>query len=258
MTRRYTIALVGIDGAGKTTQARWLADWLTAQRQPADYLQNASGRRWLSRLAQRFGRADGTDLVGPTGVLVTETVLRFLAIARSRLRARLHGHVAVMDRYALCQYAMIRARAGGGTRGERFARFMLGGFPEPDLVCFLAVPPHEACRRVAVRATDHEELADLVAADAAYHSLPEAARMVEIDAAGSPIEVQARIRAAVAVRLPDLAPTTHPAPEATIEPAVGPAVEPADESPAANPVVVVASTRFPLTRRTDDPERIAA
>jgi hypothetical protein len=42
------IALVGIDGSGKTTQAHRLAATLTAQGTPATYWQNAAGRRWFA------------------------------------------------------------------------------------------------------------------------------------------------------------------------------------------------------------------
>jgi dTMP kinase len=188
------VALVGVDGAGKTTQARMLADWLTARGIPADYRQNAGGRRWFGRLARRLRRRDADDLLGRRGMLLVEAALRWLAIAWALLRARQRGRVAVMDRYSCCQYASIRARGG---RGERLARRFFGVFPEPDLTCFLELAPGEAYRRIEARGTDHEDIGHLAAADAAYRSLPETAGFVVIDASAPPAEVAEQLRRAV-------------------------------------------------------------
>jgi dTMP kinase len=214
------VALVGIDGAGKTTQARELAAWLTTHGVPADYWQNAGGRRWFGRLAQRLGRRDAEELLGRQGLLTVEAVLRWLAIARALLRSRLRGRVAVMDRYSYCQYASIRAHRG---RGERFARLLYGLFPRPDVVCYLAVPPALAQERVRRRGTDDEELGFLVAFDAGYRSLPEAARLTVLDAAGTPAQVQAALRAVLAPRLPAALAPTAPA----VLPVAAPARTPA-------------------------------
>jgi dTMP kinase len=192
------VAVVGIDGAGKTTQAHDLAVWLTAQGRPADYWQNAGGRRWFGRLARRFGRRDAQGLLGVHGMLLVESALRFLAIARALLRSRLRGRIAVMDRYACCQYASIRAHHG---RRERFARHLFGLFPAPDVTFFLAVPPGCAYARVETRGTDHESLAYLAAADAAYRSLPEAAEFVVVDATGNLESVQRALRSRVPAAL---------------------------------------------------------
>jgi hypothetical protein len=49
------IALVGIDGSGKTTQAQRLAAWLTESGTPALYALNAGGRRWLNSSSASAG-----------------------------------------------------------------------------------------------------------------------------------------------------------------------------------------------------------
>src|SRR3954469_17696039 len=100
-----TVALVGIDGSGKTTQAHRLADDLAASGLPAVYRRNAGGRRWFGRLATRFGRADADALLGPRLMLFVESLLRWLSILRTLLRRAVTGEIAVMDRYAVCQYA---------------------------------------------------------------------------------------------------------------------------------------------------------
>jgi thymidylate kinase len=197
---RRVVAIVGIDGAGKTTQARLLTAWLAACGHPADYWQNAGGRRWFGRFAQIFGRRDAQALLGVGGMLFVESVLRWLAIARALIRSRLRRHIAVMDRYSWCQYASIRAHAAQSLRRERRARWFYGLFPEPDITVFLAVTPGRAHDRVEARGTDHEDPHDLAASDAAYRSLPEARRFVVIDANREPAAVQRDLRAAVAAR----------------------------------------------------------
>jgi dTMP kinase len=196
--RAAVIALVGIDGSGKTTQAHLLAAWLTVSGIPAAYWQNAGGRRWFGRLAHRFGRPDAQALLGRRLMLTVEAVLRWLAIARALVWSRLTGRVAVMDRYAPCQYASIRAHGAGR---ERLARLAYRLFPPPEVTFFLAVPPEEAYRRIELRGADHERYAFLTAAAAAYEALPEAETFVRIDATGPPGAVQEELRRALRPRL---------------------------------------------------------
>ena len=105
-----TVALVGIDGSGKTTQAHRLATDLAAAGLPARYRRNAGGRHWFGRLAGWFGKEDAEQLLGVRTMLGVESVLRWFAIARTQLRRSLRQEIAVMDRYAVCQYASLRAR----------------------------------------------------------------------------------------------------------------------------------------------------
>jgi dTMP kinase len=193
-----SVALVGIDGSGKTTQAHRLAATLSEAGVPARYVQNAGGRHWIGRQVQRFGFRDAEQVLGRRGMLLVESVLRWLAIARSRLTSRLHRDVLVMDRYAVCQYASIRAHGG---RSERLARLTYGLFRDPDVTLYLAVSPPEAHRRVEARGIDQESLTYLVAADAAYRSLPEHGSMVVVDADGTPDQVATRILGALGVAL---------------------------------------------------------
>src|ERR687889_283331 len=100
-----TVALVGIDGSGKTTQAHRLAGDLAASGLPAVYRRNAGGRHWFGRLAAALGRTDAEDLLGRRLMLVVESMLRWLAILRTLLRRTVTRELTVMDRYAVCQYA---------------------------------------------------------------------------------------------------------------------------------------------------------
>jgi dTMP kinase len=186
-----TVALVGIDGSGKTTQAHRLADELAAQGLPAAYRRNAGGRRWFGRLATKFGRLDGEELLGRPLMLFVESLLRWLAILRTLLRRTVTGELTIMDRYAVCQYASLRARSAS----ERRARLAYRLFPRPDVTFLLAVDPAVAYERIEARGYDHEEMSFLRAADAAYRSLPERRDFVVIDANGTPDDVAAALHA---------------------------------------------------------------
>jgi dTMP kinase len=189
-----TVALVGIDGSGKTTQAHRLADELAAQGLPAAYRRNAGGRRWFGRLATALGRADAEDLLGRRTMLFVESLLRWLSILRTLLRRSVTGELTVMDRYAVCQYASLNARSASPRR----ARLAYRLFPRPDVTFFLAVDPAVAYQRIEARAYDHEEMSYLNAAAAAYRSLPEYDDFVIVDANGTPDQVAADLRAELA------------------------------------------------------------
>lgn len=195
------VALVGVDGSGKTTQARRLADWLAAAGVPARYALNAGGRRWLSRVARRLGRRDARHLLGRRGLLLVEAVLRWLAIARALLLARVGGQVAVMDRYSYCQYVSIRAQSGTADGlAQAVARLAYRLFPRPDLTILLDVDPAVAYQRIERRGTDHESMGFLAAAARAYRQLPESPDFVVVDADPDPDRVTRAVRAEV-VRL---------------------------------------------------------
>jgi dTMP kinase len=197
--RPVTIALVGVDGSGKTTQAHRLADDLSASGLRAYYRRNAGGRRWFGKLAVRLGRADGEDLLGRRLMLLVESVLRWLAILRTLLRRAVTGETVVMDRYAVCQYASLRAR-GARPAAERTARLAYRLFPSPDVTFLLTVDPAIAQDRIEVRGYDSETMAYLRAASAAYRSLPEYQDFVVVDANGTTDQVAGAIRAELARR----------------------------------------------------------
>lgn len=188
------IALVGVDGSGKSTQARALARRLSAGGVPATYFENAGGRPLWNRLARALGRPDGVALFGRTLYPVLEATVRAAAMARTVLVTRLTGRVAVLDRWTWCQDVIMAAR---GDRGRRAVRAAYAIFPRPAVVCFLATAPEVAQERVARRGIDTEELAHLRALDAAYRALPDFPSFVVLDGDGGPDEVAAALDRAV-------------------------------------------------------------
>jgi dTMP kinase len=188
------MALVGIDGSGKTTLAKDLSQWLTAHGVPNKYFENPGGRLAIDRFARRLGRADGRALLGPRLFAAAEAGTRWLAIARGLLVSRVTGRMAVMDRYSFCEFAVLRAR---GEPGEGWVRRFYGCFPKPDATFFILVPPEVAQQRIAIRGYDRESVAYLSALDSAYRSLPEFAGFELLDADAPLEEAKRRLRAAV-------------------------------------------------------------
>ncbi len=181
---------MGIDGSGKTTQGRWLAQWLTEQGQPAQYFKNPAGRMTLDKLARRLGRHNGVELLGRSYFAI-ELLIRWFMIGRALAWSWLRGRTAVMDRYTYCHYALNRAR---GRQGEHWARRILGRYPRPELIFWLTVAPEEAQVRVTKRGYDHEDLDYLRAFAGGYYSLPESKNFIRISATDDPLVVQGQLR----------------------------------------------------------------
>ncbi|MGH8791655.1 MAG: dTMP kinase [Stackebrandtia sp.] len=194
--RRATIAFVGIDGAGKTTQAKRLTLWLSQQGHQVQYRLAANGRRVLGNAARRVGRADSVALLGPRLAIRTETVLRHANLSAAR-----RGRVLVADRYDVCQFARTRMVC---PEMEPWVRRRMGSLPEADLLLYLTVPPETAHARVKSRGIDFEPLERLVALDDAYRSLPESDNFTYVDASAEPDAVTDVVRDKVCTALPQL------------------------------------------------------
>lgn len=189
-----TIAFVGIDGAGKTTQASLLTRQLKQLGRPVTYRLAASGRRAFSRGARRLGHADTISLFGPRFAIRTETWLRY-----ANLRIAQRSYLLISDRYDVCQYARTRIIC---PEIEPWVRRRMEGLRKPTLTLFFDLDPTIAHKRVIQRGIDKESLDDLKALDAAYRSLPEAREFVHVDAAAPIDDVFETIQHEVRRRLP--------------------------------------------------------
>ncbi|WP_110180686.1 AAA family ATPase [Nocardioides solisilvae] len=195
MTSRL-FALVGIDGSGKTTVAKELTRTLGAEpgtrgstrsshsswsprAARVRSFENAGGRPPLNWLARRLGHPDAHAWLGTRRLEAVEQRFRHGVMRTATTWSRLPGdRVAVLDRWAPCQYAAMRARGSDDAPARRrYARL-----PTPDLVVFLDVHPVVARERLVARGRDVDELGWLEAADAAYRSLPEWPTFTVVDA----------------------------------------------------------------------------
>ena len=176
MTARL-IAVEGVDGSGKGTQSRLLADALRSEGRRVALL---SFPRYSETF---FGARIGDFLNGRFGSL--ETVDPFLAallFAGDRLESKpvleaalAENEVVVLDRYVASNVAHQGAKRDGAERAELVRRiehveFALNALPRPDVTVWLDLPVPLATRLIAAKAErDYtEKAADLQEADAAY------------------------------------------------------------------------------------------
>jgi dTMP kinase len=191
-----TVVVLGIDGAGKSTAARALIDAERAAGREAVLVRNPAGRRWLSRVASRLGVE-----VPARWKERFETVVRSVNVLVAHARAALFvrrvrhgaGGLVVMDRHLACQLVLREVR---GLPHGRFLPWLARRLPAPDAVVLLDVPAEAAYARIHARGEDHEPLAYLQAARAAYLGLAATEGWHVIDATQSPARVAEALRRA--------------------------------------------------------------
>lgn len=193
------ISLDGLDGTGKSTQCRLLAEWLRR------------GGRTVTECVDPGGTPVGADLrailLGHRHDIALRTEALLFMASRAELVERVirpalaAGGDIISDRFFLAN-VVYQGHAGGLDPDELWTldRFGTGGL-EPDLTLVLDLPVERAIARRG-READRKERPDRE-----YHErvrqgfLAEAAkrpaRIRVVDAAPSPDAVQAAIRSAV-------------------------------------------------------------
>lgn len=201
------IALEGPEGAGKTTQARLLANRLRGAGHPVVVSREPGGTA--------VGRELRRLVLDPAGcAILPETEALLYAADRSEHVGRVlwpaleTGAVVVCDRFVDSSFAY--QGAGRGLDGEDFRalqRFASHGL-EPDLRLLLDLPVRIGLRR---RFADANGVNRLDAADIAFHERVRAAyrsaataspaAWAVVDAAATPADVARQIESAVWERL---------------------------------------------------------
>lgn len=207
MARARFFSLDGIDGAGKSTQCRLLADWLRTLGYTVVECADPGGTE--------IGAILRTLLLGHRGHMnVTCEALLFMA-SRAQLTAEVirpaleAGSIVIADRFLLAN--VVYQGYGSGMEPDRLydvGRFATGGL-EPDLTFVLDLPPALALERRKVMPDRFEsrgsDFHERVRAGFRTEAERRPERIVLVDASEPTGQIQERIRREVS-RVLD----THP------------------------------------------------
>jgi dTMP kinase len=143
------IALEGPEGAGKSTHARLLSDWLAAHAVEHQLVREPGG----TSAGEQIRRL----LLDPASVLTAECECLLFLASRAELvagvlrPALMHRRVVILDRFFLSTYAyQVRGR-GLPEDGVRSANSLATGGLVPDLTLLLSVSPGTGMGRAARR-----------------------------------------------------------------------------------------------------------
>jgi len=149
------LVLEGLDGAGTTTQAAWLAGWLRAKGREVHLTAEPSRGPVGAMLRQVLGKR----VVGGGGQDFDASAVALLFAAdrldhwASEIGPRLRqGIDVVSDRYVLSSLAYQAASTGDA----RWVEAVNAKAPPADLTLFLAVRPQVALRRRYAASADRE------------------------------------------------------------------------------------------------------
>lgn len=154
-TRGLLIAIEGIDGSGKHTQARTLEHALLSK----GYAVYATGfpqyESWFGNMVGKYlnGEFGPLEAVDPHFSALLYAGDRFEA--KSRIESSLNeGKIVLVDRYVASNLAHQVARASAEKRSEflrwiEHLEYSIYGLPREDLILYLRVPPSQAQKLVA-------------------------------------------------------------------------------------------------------------
>ncbi len=141
------IVFEGIDGAGKTTQARILVRRLRRRGIPCRYFREPSRGRW-GREIKRLALEPGSVTPGRELELFLKD--RRENVGRNVKPALAAGRVVVLDRY---YFSTIAYQGAKGLDPARIRRLNERFAPRPDLVFILDLGPRKGLDRIAGRKT---------------------------------------------------------------------------------------------------------
>jgi dTMP kinase len=186
LARGLLVALEGIDGTGKSTQARRLAGLLAEQGYAVTLLREPTMSPWGRRIREAAAAGDG--VLAPVQQLDLFLLDRRYDVA-AHIRPALAAHqLVLMDRY---YFSTIAYQGALGIDPEDIRRLNEAFAPTPDLVLLLLIPPAQALARIhqargqADNVFEREDY--LTKVDRIYRSLI-GPRVHCVDA-GQPIEV---------------------------------------------------------------------
>lgn len=198
--RGVLITIEGIEGSGKTTQCRFLAEWLKVRGYRVRETSEPDGTA-LGEAVRAFFEKDSVT-PAPLAEVFLFLAARQQHVAEVVRPALERGEVVLSDRYADATLAYQGSGRGVDRHTIRELNTLATGGIQPDLTLLLDLPAEAGMQRLAGRQLDAFERMDL-----AFHqrvrqgyleiASEEKARVVVLRA-DQPVEVlQAEVRAAV-------------------------------------------------------------
>jgi dTMP kinase len=199
MSQGLFIVIEGIDGTGKSTQSKRLAEWFRSRGREVVLSREPTDGPWGKKLRES----------ATTGRLSAEEELEFFLndrrehVEMSIKPALAEGKVVILDRYYFSTMAYQGARgfdpAEIRRRNEAFA-------PQPDLLLILELSVESAHGRIGARgdtANEFEQRDTLSRCSEIFLSLRDEPFACVIDAEPSLYEVTADILSVVTAKFPD-------------------------------------------------------
>lgn len=187
------MAVEGIDGAGKTTQAKRLVKWLRNRGIRARYTREPSGGP-VGRILRSMARRRDVDTRLEALLFAAD---RLYHVEKTIAPLLSRGYVVVSDRYLHSSLAYQAATTGEPKWVEELNRFA----PRPDLAILLDIEPEVGLERIGRRRTRFEELELLEKVRENYLRLARRRELVVIDASRKPGEVFEEIKTVVEEKL---------------------------------------------------------
>jgi dTMP kinase len=193
--RGKLIALEGLDGVGKTTQARLLAHYLARLGLPVILTREPTNGFFGQKIRQIINN-------GRQGLTPAAELELFLADRQEHVQqvigpALADGKTVITDRY---YFSSMAYQGALGLDPREIQRRHEDFAPPPDLVIILDLPLDEVSRRLEQRGTpasrSFEDIDYLAKVAAIFDSL-DVVGLARVSGLGSEAEVQARIRALV-------------------------------------------------------------
>ena len=197
MNRGRLVVFEGVDGSGKSTQLRLLADALRAEGVPLVVTREPTDGPWGQRIRAMARSGER--------VAREEELRWFIEDRREHVATELRpaldaGQLVLCDRYYLSTVAYQGAR---GFDPERLLADAEAEFPLPDLALLFEVDPSAGLARVTARGgvaePAFEEVEYLSRVAAVFHGI-DRAYVLRLDASGDPASIAVTVRAALRSR----------------------------------------------------------
>jgi dTMP kinase len=192
------ICFAGLDGSGKTTQAKLLHSWLTKMGHESEFVRfyteptKAESAEIIKKSTQYLVENQLT-LSLPAIRMLKESFLVEMKLKKAILPALLEGKSIVIDRYI----ETFDAHSAIFGKKENWVRMINQEIPKPDLYFFLDVPPETCLSRITRsgrRVSDHESIELLSKARTYYLEHKDAYSFIVIDGMGALEEVSEEIK----------------------------------------------------------------